>query len=65
VANFVNSLGIISGSIPVPVSFILTTAAAPLPLLLLLLLVSFFSIVIEIVPSSVNLTALVSKVDIT
>jgi hypothetical protein len=63
VANFVNSLGNISGSIPVPVSFILTTAAAPLPLLLLL--VSFFSMVIEIVPSSVNLTALVSKLDIT
>jgi hypothetical protein len=30
VANFVNNLGNISGSIPVPVSFTLTTASTPI-----------------------------------
>jgi hypothetical protein len=53
-ANFVNSLGNISGAIPVPVSLILITAS---PLL------SIFSIITEIIPpvSLVNLRALLKR----
>jgi hypothetical protein len=54
VANFVNNLGNIPGSIPSPLSFILTTAWS-----------SLFSTDIDIVPSSVNLRALLSRLSIT
>ena len=54
VTNFVNSLGKISGSIPVPESLMLTRI---LPL--------FFSAAIPIAPSFVNFTALASRLEIT
>ena len=54
VVNFVNSLGNISGSMPVPVSLIPMTMS---PL--------FFSVIILIVPSFVNFTALLSRLEIT
>lgn len=59
VANFVNNLENISGSIPVPVSFILTVTS-PMPP------VSFLSIVTCIVSSSfVNFKALLNKLEMT
>ena len=61
VANFVNNLGIISGDIPIPVSFILTMISLGLFLF-------FSSKIIDIVPpssSEVNLTALFNKLEIT
>jgi hypothetical protein len=56
VANFVNSLGSISGSIPWPISFILTTISE-----------SFFSVRKNMVPFSfvVNLTAFNKRLEIT
>ena len=53
VANLVNSLGNISESIPVPVSFILNVT-----------LPSFLSKTMDIVPSLVNFTALLSRLEI-
>jgi hypothetical protein len=54
VVNFVNSLGKISGSIPVPVSLMLTRIS---PL--------FSSAATLIVPSFVNFTALANRLEIT
>ena len=54
VANFVNSLGSISGSIPAPVSLMLITIS-----------LSFCSVTTFMVPSFVNFTALASKLEIT
>jgi len=52
VANLVNNLGSIPGSIPVPGSFTLITTSS---------LSSFFSELTDIVPSSVDLTALLNR----
>jgi hypothetical protein len=57
VANFVKNFGNISKSIPVPVSFILTTISS-------LLLLSFLSTITVMLPSSVNLIALFNKLQI-
>jgi hypothetical protein len=57
--NFVNNRGIISGSMPLPVSFTLTMTQ---------LLLSFFFILTDTVPPSsslVNLIALSIKLEIT
>jgi hypothetical protein len=64
VANFVNSLGNISGAIPIPVSFTLTMSS------LLLSLYLFSSKVTDIIPppvfsSCVNLIALFRRLEIT
>ena len=63
VANFVNSLGNMSGSIPLPVSFMLIMTCCAL----LLNSSSFFSKMIVIVPllSRVNLPALSKRLDTT
>ena len=57
VANFVKSFGNLSESIPVPVSFMLTTISS-------LLLLSFLSTITIMLPSSVNLIALFNKLQI-
>ena len=55
VANFVKSLGCIWGFMPMPLSFMLTITCC----------LSFFSALTNIVPSLVNLTALLIKLEIT
>lgn len=56
VANFVNSLENISGSIPAPVSLTLTRISLP---------ISSFSTLIDISPSFVNLRAFLRRFEIT
>src|SRR5215216_4289817 len=63
VANFENNRGRISGSMPVPVSLTLTMTSSSSSLLLLLLFLLSTSTVI--VPSLVNLTALLIKLEMT
>lgn len=56
VANFVNSLENISGSIPAPVSLTLTRISLP---------ISSFSTLIDISPSFVNVRAFLRRFEIT
>jgi hypothetical protein len=65
VVNFSKSLSLIAGSIPLPVSFILTTTIAASPSLLLCLLFLRSSISTIMVPSSVNFIELFNKLEIT